>query len=113
MNWPRLRSDPLRAEKGAPKRARQAIKDVIEGGPVTIRTGRLNKSWGWRKGQYVAWIEQCGEDEYGFCATSDTVHHAVMKLSRDFQRVIHVCTKYPHLQKTAYRTKGWAWEIEE
>ena len=76
---------------------------------VTIHIGRMNKSFGWRKGQYLAWVEGCGEDEFGFASMATTPEMALWRLSHDFSRVIGVCRRDPELIDTAYEKGGWAY----
>lgn len=115
MDWPRLRRDPMKPEKGAAKHTRAVIKEIVEGGAFTIRVAQLNKSWGRRAGTWVAWVEECGEDMYGFCSTAtadEGSQTAMRRLSADLHRVLHVCKKHPHKIKTAYREPGWAWAAD-
>lgn len=111
MTLPRLRKEPLTPEKGAVKKARAVLRQIVEGEvDATFRCQQLNKSWGKRRGQWIAWVEQCGEDEFGFCAEAETQEMAVKKLAHDFFRAVHVCRKEPHRLKTAYREPDWAWK---
>lgn len=113
MDWPRLRRDPMKPEKGGAKRARAFLRSVVEDGAnFTISVRRLDKSFGPRRGQWVAWVDQCGEDEFGMLATGECATSAVRRLGSDLQRVLHVAHKYPHLIATAYKTPGWAYAPE-
>lgn len=112
MIWPRLRKDPMKPEKGGAKRARAVIRNVIAGEGVTIRLQHLDKSWGAKRGMWMAWVEECGEDEFGMCHIAGTPSLALSGLSHGFGRVVHVCTKYPDKLKTAYNKPGWAYRDE-
>ena len=88
--WPRLRRDPMTAEKGGPKRARAAVRQILDEEDFVIHVKKLrDKSWGRRRGEWVAWVELCGEDEFGMLARGDHPERAVVRLAADFQRVVH------------------------
>lgn len=82
MRLPRLRKKPMEPEKGGPKRARAAQKHVLAGRPFTVHVTGID-------GSYVAWVEECGEDEFGMLARSDRPEHALWRLGADLQKVIH------------------------
>lgn len=102
-------------EKGGSKRARATIRSIIEDDEgFTIQVRKLrDKSWGSRRGQWVAWVEQCGEDEYGMLARGEDAATAARRLMSDLHRVLHVCGKDTKRIKTAYHEPGWAWAKED
>lgn len=102
-------------ETGGAKRARATIRAIVEEEQdFTIHVRMLReKSWGRRRGQWIAWVEQCGEDEYGMLAKGESASSAVRRLMSDLHRVLHVCNTDPEKIKTAYHDPGWAWAKEE
>lgn len=79
----RLRQDPLKGIPGAAKQAKFAIKRILAGeDTLTIHVQPCGD-------HYIAWVEQCAEDEMGFCAHSDTPEHALWRLGNDFNRIIN------------------------
>lgn len=109
MIWPRLRKDPMVPEKGGAKRAKQTIRRILGGEGVTIRLVRLGKGWGAKTGMWMAWVEECGEDEFGMCHIAGTPGLAIAGLSHGLHRVTHVCSTDATAFDRAYTKPGWAY----
>ncbi len=114
MSAPRLRRDPRVTEKGARKRARIALRKIIEGEAFNIHVKKLDKSWGERRGHWVAWIDLCCEDEAGMMGHSPhSAGAAVRNLGTNLERALLVATEHPvYFEEHGYLEPGWMYSDE-
>lgn len=112
---PRLRIDPLEQRDGAADVAREALRVIADGGSFVVHVERLEgKAWRARRGHWVAWVDICGEDEFGMIGHSaHSAGSAMRQLGHNLERALHVLEQYPsYFKKYGYREAGWAYADE-